>query len=63
LAEFYPENIEKEDKHFFMPIMKYFTDEESREMLQEFDMAMIHWKYQHVIKALTGEHVPIRVEP
>ena len=66
LAEFYPEHIEKEDKHFFMPIMNYFTAEESQAMLQEFeefDMAMIHWKYQQVIKTLTGEHVPIRVEP
>ena len=66
LAELYPKHIEKEDKHFFMPVMKYFTAEESKAMLQEFeefDMAMIHWKYQKVIKTLTGEHVPIRVEP
>ncbi len=66
LAELYPKHIEKEDKHFFMPTIKYFTAEERRTMLkqfEEFDMAMIHWKYQHVIKTLTGEHVPIREEP
>ena len=66
LSSFYPKHIMKEDKHFFLPVMKYFTEEERREMLKEFekfDMAMIHWKYQQVVKVLTGVIVPIRYEP
>jgi len=27
-ADFYPKHIEKEDRHFFIPIMNYFTSEE-----------------------------------
>ena len=51
LAEFYPKHIEKEDKHFFIPVMKYFTKEEQNEMLQEFwdfDKTLIHEKYEKV---------------
>jgi hemerythrin-like domain-containing protein len=45
LAEFYPRHIEKEDKHFFLPVMDYFTPEEKDTLLQEgweFDKNLIH---------------------
>nr|MDO8100650.1 hemerythrin domain-containing protein [Candidatus Njordarchaeota archaeon] len=53
LAEFYPKHIEKEDKHFFFPILDYFTKQEQDAMLQEFwefDRRLIHEKYQKVVK-------------
>ena len=55
LVEFYPKHIEKEDKHFFIPIMKYFTDDEQDTMLQEFwdfDKTLIHSKYEKVVENL-----------
>lgn len=48
LVDFYPRHIEKEDKHFFIPIMEYFSKEEQDNMLEEgrvFDRKMIHRKY------------------
>ncbi len=59
LAEFYPKHIEKEDKHFFIPVMKYFSKEEQDGMLlegQNFDRKMIHRKYN----ALVLEHEKLR---
>jgi len=35
LADFYPKHIEKEDKHYFIPAMKYFSKDEQDAMLQE----------------------------
>ena len=35
LVGFYPKHIEKEDKHFFIPVMDYFTQEEKDAMLKE----------------------------
>jgi hemerythrin-like domain-containing protein len=55
LAEFYPKHIEKEDKHFFFPILDYFTKQEQDTMLQEFwefDRKLIHEKYQKVVEKL-----------
>jgi hemerythrin-like domain-containing protein len=55
LAEFYPKHIEKEDKHFFFPILDYFTKQEQDAMLQEFwefDRKLIHEKYQKVVEKL-----------
>lgn len=52
LTEFYPKHIEKEDKHFFIPVMEYFTKEEQNAMLKEgqiFDRRMIHRKYDTLI--------------
>ncbi|MDD5711459.1 MAG: hemerythrin domain-containing protein [Smithellaceae bacterium] len=48
LAQFYPHHIEKEDKHFFYPILAYFSDAEQERMLAEFyefDRKMIHERY------------------
>jgi hemerythrin-like domain-containing protein len=55
LAEFYPNHIEKEDKHFFLPVMNYFTNEEQEKMLEEyweFDKKLIHEKYRQIIEEL-----------
>jgi hemerythrin-like domain-containing protein len=53
LVEFYPSHIEKEDKHFFLPCMSYFTPKEKDEMLQEFwtfDKNLIHEKYKKMVE-------------
>ena len=53
LVEFYPKHIEKEDKHFFFPILEYFTDDEQQNMLKEFDefdKLLIHEKYENVVQ-------------
>ena len=58
IVQFYPEHIEKEDKHFFIPIMDYFTPAEQQAMLDrfwEFDRAMIHEKYKKVVDELEQE--------
>ncbi len=55
LIRFYPEHIVKEDKHFFIPIMKHFTQEEQDQMLEEFnrfDQRMIHDKYRGIVEEL-----------
>jgi len=55
LVDFYPKHIEKEDKHFFIPVMKYFNDKERSDMLNEcweFDKEMIHKKYRQVVETL-----------
>ncbi|MFX1530593.1 MAG: hemerythrin domain-containing protein [Promethearchaeota archaeon] len=58
LTKFYPKHIEKEDKHFFIQVMKYFTKEEQDKMLQEFwdfDKTLIHEKYEKVIENLQNK--------
>ena len=53
LVEFYPAHIEKEDKHFFLPIMNYFTRKEKDDMLlefNEFDKKLIHEKYKKMVE-------------
>jgi hemerythrin-like domain-containing protein len=52
LVDFYPKHIEKEDRHFFIPVMKYFTEPERDAMLREehdFDRQFIHEMYQDVV--------------
>ncbi len=52
LVDFYPRHIEKEDKHFFLPIMNYFSAEEKEAMLREeweFDKNLIHVIYRERI--------------
>lgn len=49
LVEFYPKHIEKEDRHFFLPAMDYFSSEEKDAMLNEeyaFDRMLIHQTYR-----------------
>lgn len=53
LTEFYPKHIEKEDKHFFLPVMRYFSQEEKDAMLvegYEFDQTLIHEKYKQIVE-------------
>lgn len=55
LVEFYPRHIAKEDKHFFLPCMEYFSDTEKAEMLQamsDFDRQMIHAKYRGIVEGI-----------
>lgn len=58
IVQFYPAHIQKEDKHFFIPVMDYFTPAEQQTMLErfwEFDRAMIHEKYRKVVEELEQE--------
>ncbi len=55
LVKFYPLHIEKEDKHFFIPVMAYFSKTEQRAMLDEFwefDRKIIHEKYKKVVEEI-----------
>jgi len=61
LVQFYPKNIEKEDKHFFIPCMDYFSEAEQQAILREeweFDRNLIHERYRNMAiaaeKALTS---------
>jgi hemerythrin-like domain-containing protein len=52
LVDFYPKHIEKEDRHFFIPVMNYFSESEKDTMLQEeheFDQKFIHETYKEVV--------------
>jgi len=52
LVKLYPAHIEKEDKRFFVPAMKYFSAEEQDAMLQAFwelDRKIVHEKYQGIV--------------
>ena len=53
LADFYPKHIIKEDKHFFKPVMEYFTRDELDVILEEeseFDRNFIHHLYTGVVE-------------
>ena len=53
LADFYPKHIIKEDKHFFKPVMSYFTQNEQDAMLDEeyeFDRNYIHQMYTQIVE-------------
>jgi len=53
LVKFYPMHIEKEDQHFFIPAMDYFSKEEQSAMLNEFfvfDRNIIHEKYKKIVE-------------
>ena len=52
LIQFYPKHIEKEDKHFFIPCISYFTESEQQAILREeweFDKNLIHEKYRNIV--------------
>jgi len=53
----YPLHIEKEDKHFFFPILDYLSDAEQETMLQDFaasDSQIIHSQYRALADALVS---------
>ena len=54
LTKLYPTHIEKEDRHFFIPCMEYFTKQEQDLMLEfhEFDRRLIHDRYGTVVENL-----------
>jgi hemerythrin-like domain-containing protein len=55
LVEFYPQHIDKEDKHFFTPCMAYFSDGEKAALLDqmhEFDRLLIHEKYRGLVEGI-----------
>lgn len=57
LVELYTGHIQKEDKQFFFPAMKYFTKKEQQAMLdqfEEFDKMLIHEKYRKLIEKMEG---------
>jgi hemerythrin-like domain-containing protein len=52
LVDFYPRHIEKEDKHFFIPIMAYFSQEEKELLLARmaaFDRGFDQAKYHQLV--------------
>lgn len=52
LVHLYPGHIDKEDNHFFRPVMDYFTEQEQEKMIEEFftfDRGMIHEKYERAV--------------
>jgi hemerythrin-like domain-containing protein len=54
-VKFYPKHIEKEDKHFFIPCMDYFSQKEKDKMFEEsweFDRKLFHEKYTKIVEAL-----------
>ena len=55
LTALYPKHIIKEDQHFFISSMSYFTAEEKDAMLArmwEFDRQLIHEKYEGTVAAI-----------
>jgi hemerythrin-like domain-containing protein len=59
LVELYPQHIEKEDSHFFLPCMEYFNQEEKDAMLMEeyeFDRKLIHQLYKEKITTAEARH-------
>jgi len=55
LVEFYPLHIEKEDKHFFIPVMGYFSPEEKEAMIREgyeSDSRFLHEEFTDMVKGL-----------
>ena len=58
LVQFYPKHIEKEDKHFFIPCMSYFTEAEQQAILREeweFDRTLTHERYRNIVMIVEKE--------
>jgi len=58
LIKFYPKHIEKEDKHFFIPCMDYFSEQERDSMLEEgeeFDKKLPQVDYEKIVEQLESE--------
>lgn len=55
LFEFYPKHIEKEDKHFFLQSMDYFSKQEQADMFEQFreyDRSIIHEIYRNIVEKI-----------
>ena len=62
MVKLYEAHIYKEDNHFFYPCMKYFSQEEQDDMLEEFweyDQKLIHEKYQSVLEELEEGEIEV----
>jgi hemerythrin-like domain-containing protein len=58
LTDFYPKHIEKEDRRFFIPVMRYFTPDEQNRMLaeeSEFDRRFVHAHYGAIVDDWTKD--------
>ncbi len=63
LVDFYPVHIEKEDRHFFLPCMRFFDQEEKDAMLGEeydFDRNLVHTKYRLIVEKAEAMAIPAR---
>jgi hemerythrin-like domain-containing protein len=61
LATFYPAHIEKEDRHFFYPIHRYFSPEELDALLlecYEFDRHMVHEGFRQLVGGMERNSIP-----
>jgi hemerythrin-like domain-containing protein len=59
LKELYPNHIEKEDKRFFLPVMKYLTPGEQEEMLakfREFDRKLFHENARRLVEGFEKDY-------
>ena len=57
LLDFYPRHIEKEDRHFFLPVMKLFSQPELDELFRvfwEFDARLYHEDWERRVQQLEG---------
>jgi len=55
LVDMYPGHIFREDNEFFIPVMRYFTDEELKNMVKaekEFDKDFQHQKYEIMVSEI-----------
>ncbi len=55
IVVFYPRHVEKEEKHFFLPAMDYFSGEEKEEMLgafMEFDSRLFYDQYRMAVSEM-----------
>jgi hemerythrin-like domain-containing protein len=60
LTEFYSRHIDKEDNHFFLPCLTYFSEAEKAELFSamgEFDRKLIHGKYQQIVEEIEQRRV------
>jgi hemerythrin-like domain-containing protein len=54
----YSKHIDKEDNDYFIKVMKYFTEAEQEELIQNFwrfDIKLIHKKYERLFDLMEGE--------
>lgn len=64
LISFYPQHIEKEDDHFFLPTMDYFDTMERDSLIakeQEFDRQFIHTIYREKVERLHQQNHSLQV--
>lgn len=58
LTDFYPKHIEKEDKHFFFPVLEYFSEDERKTMLDEYvelEKNLVNERYTSMVEQLENK--------